>query len=80
MCSVKIDALLSPVIELLSRDFPPFKFLEEVLLLFGIDEVWENLSIISKIVHQVLESMAISIQEYFIINFLQLMKSVEHSS
>lgn len=63
---------------LLRRNLPEIKLFEEVDLVVRIDELREDFSIISQIVHQKLESFAISIKEYLLINFLQLMQSIEH--
>ena len=57
---------------LLSRNLPEIKLFEEVDLVVGINKLWENFSIISQVVHQELEGLAITIKEDLFINFLQL--------
>ena len=57
---------------LLSRNLPEIKLFEEVDLVIGINKLWENFSIISQVVHQELEGLAITIKEDLFINFLQL--------
>lgn len=59
-------------------DLPEVKLLEEVDLVVRINELGEDLSIVSEIIDQELESLAITIKEYLLINFLQLMQTVEH--
>jgi hypothetical protein len=60
------------------RDLPEVELLEEVDFIVGVNELWEYFSIVSEVVHQVLECFSITIQKYFLINFLQLMQSIEH--
>lgn len=61
-----------------SWNLPEIKLLEEVDLIVGINKLREHLSIVSEIVDQELERLAITIKEDFLINFLQFMQAVEH--
>lgn len=64
---------------MLSRgDLPEIKLLEEVDLVVGVNELWEDLSIVSQVVNQELESLSITIEEYLIIDFLQFMQTIKH--
>lgn len=63
---------------LLRGNLPEIELFEEMDLVVRIDEFRENLSVVSQIVHQKLEGFAIAIKEYLLINFLQLMQTIEH--
>lgn len=60
------------------RNLPEVKLLEEVDLIVGVNELWEDLSIVSEVVDQELERLSITIQEHFLVNFLQLVQTIEH--
>lgn len=47
-------------------------------LIVGVNELWEDLSVVSQIVDQELERLSITIEEDFLINFLQFMQTIEH--
>jgi hypothetical protein len=63
---------------LLGRNLPEVKLFEEVNLIVGVNELWENFSIVSEIVDQELECLSITIKEDLVVNFLQFMQTVEH--
>lgn len=63
---------------LLDRDLPEVEFFEEMLFVVVVKEFWEHLSLISEIVNEVLESLSVSIQENFSINFFEFVHTVEH--
>lgn len=60
------------------RNLPKVKLLEEVNLVVGVHELWEDLSIVSEIVDEELERFSVTIKEYLIIDFLQFMQTIEH--
>jgi len=60
------------------RNLPEVKLLEEVNLVVGVHELWEDLSIVSEIVDEELERFSVTIKEYLIIDFLQFMQTIEH--
>lgn len=60
------------------RNLPEVKLLEEVNLVVGVHELWEELSIVSEIVDEELERFSVTIKEYLIIDFLQFMQTIEH--
>ena len=47
-------------------------------LVIGIDELREDLSIISQVVNQKLECFSITIKEYLLINFLEFVQAIKH--
>lgn len=60
---------------MLRIDIPILKFLEEHGFFMSEHKLWENLAIISQIVKQSLECLAISVKEYF--TFVCNLKSVK---
>ena len=59
-------------------NLPEVKLLEEMDLIVLIHEFREYSSIVSQVVDKVLECLTVSIQEHSVINFLELMHSIEH--
>lgn len=70
------DGMLS----LSKRDLPEIKFFIKMDFIISIRELWENLSVVSQVVNQMLESLTISVQEYLVVNLLELMHTTEHFS
>jgi len=67
------------LVSLINCYSPVFAFFEELFLIIWIQELWEQLSIISKIVYKMLECFPISIEKDFIIDDFQLVKATKHS-
>jgi hypothetical protein len=58
-------------------NLPIFKLFKEMNFIVVVHELWENLSIVSKIVNKILERLSISIKEHFVINLLEFMHTIE---
>ena len=65
--------------ELISLNTPVFAFFEKLLLIIWIEKLWQELSFISQVIYKMLESFAVSIEENFVIDDLELVKTAEHS-
>ena len=64
---------------LIGLNTPVFAFLEELLFIIWIEELWQKLSFVSQVINEMLESFAISIEENFVIDDLELVKTTKHS-